>query len=36
MSTRRQFLQKAGLSTLALSLPFSDSIAQALGQVGQQ
>jgi predicted dehydrogenase len=31
MSTRRQFLQKAGLSTLALSLPFSDSIAQALG-----
>jgi predicted dehydrogenase len=32
MTTRRQFLQKAGLSTLALSLPFSDSIAQALGQ----
>ena len=32
MSTRRQFLQKAGLSTLALSRPFSDSIAQALGQ----
>jgi predicted dehydrogenase len=31
MSTRREFLQKAGLSTLALSLPFSDSIAQALG-----
>jgi predicted dehydrogenase len=32
MSTRRHFLQKAGLTTLALSLPFSDSIAQALGQ----
>jgi predicted dehydrogenase len=31
MTTRRQFLQTAGLSTLALSLPFSDSIAQALG-----
>ena len=32
MTTRRHFLQKAGLTTLALSLPFSDSIAQALGQ----
>jgi predicted dehydrogenase len=32
MSTRRHFLQQAGLTTLALSLPFSDSIAQALGQ----
>ena len=31
MSTRRHFLQQAGLTTLALSLPFSDSIAQALG-----
>ena len=32
MSTRRHFLQQASLTTLALSLPFSDSIAQALGQ----
>ena len=32
MTTRRHFLQKAGLTTLALSLPFSDSIAQALDQ----
>lgn len=32
MSTRRLFLQQASLSTLALSLPFSDGIAQALGQ----
>ncbi|MDA0313816.1 MAG: Gfo/Idh/MocA family oxidoreductase [Bacteroidetes bacterium] len=32
MSTRRHFLQKASLTTLALSLPFSDSIAKALGQ----
>lgn len=27
MSSRRDFLQKAGLSTLAMTLPFSDSIA---------
>jgi predicted dehydrogenase len=27
MSTRRDFLQKAGLSSLALSLPFADSLA---------
>jgi predicted dehydrogenase len=32
MTTRRHFLQKAGLTTLALSLPFADSIAQALDQ----
>ncbi|MCM0060378.1 MAG: Gfo/Idh/MocA family oxidoreductase [Algoriphagus sp.] len=32
MTTRRHFLQKAGLTTLALSLPFSDSLAQTLGQ----
>ena len=32
MSSRRHFLHQAGLTTLALSLPFSDSIAQVLGQ----
>ncbi len=32
MTTRRHFLQQAGLTTLALSIPFSDSIAQALGK----
>ncbi len=32
MSTRRRFLHQAGLTTLALSLPYSDSIARALGQ----
>ena len=32
MSSRRQFLHQAGLTTLAISLPFSNSIAEALGQ----
>lgn len=32
MNSRREFIQKAGITSLALSLPFSDALAHSLGE----